>query len=467
MGRPAERLPTAAEAAVLASLRISATCSFSDDNEEHVKLLERFWTLAHGEGEVPAFSRVCGAWTAFGFQRDDPVSDLRGGGMLALRNLVCFLEQQPSFALAIMRSREPSAGSFDPQAAGFYPFAAAGINVTRLLTDFAGLTAPSAKRASWPLLAHAFDECYALGIRLLDRVFDDRRASYMDFNVVLKEAGDQLRAALEACSDHEAVARRLRLAPADWGRTTPAASGVLFKLPTSAVLSSRKFAKWRPRYFALRGDSVAWFRPNAAGLFDKAEARGVLANGVRLSTGSVVRPSLSDATAFKIDGCETSNGRRSKLRLRAATPADAQRWMAAVHAVVVLRSRPGGGPPVVRTDDHDSVDLDRLAIDEGSAASSSRLASNPPDGSDRIPRRRSPADSDGAAVPSNDWISCSDDNRRVYYVHTRTGRTTWDLPPGWSSSSSGWSVRRDPKSDQPYFFRPSTGEVSWTPPPER
>jgi len=40
-----------------------------------------------------------------GFQGPDPTTDLRGGGELALRNLVWFVEAQPEFALPMMRKR--------------------------------------------------------------------------------------------------------------------------------------------------------------------------------------------------------------------------------------------------------------------------------------------------------------------------------------------------------------------------
>lgn len=40
-----------------------------------------------------------------GFQSKDPSTDFRGGGELALRNLVWFVETQPSIALPMMRRR--------------------------------------------------------------------------------------------------------------------------------------------------------------------------------------------------------------------------------------------------------------------------------------------------------------------------------------------------------------------------
>lgn len=96
---PGARLATAAETAVLDALRSAATCQFSDDNEGHIALLQQLWDLAHGDdAKAPAFVRVGTEWTSFGFQRDDPVSDLRGGGVLALQNLVRHLLNTPLVA---------------------------------------------------------------------------------------------------------------------------------------------------------------------------------------------------------------------------------------------------------------------------------------------------------------------------------------------------------------------------------
>jgi|AntRauTorckE5430_2_1112549.scaffolds.fasta_scaffold44087_2 hypothetical protein len=43
--------------------------------------------------------------TKVGFQGKDPSTDFRGGGELALRNLLWFVETQPTIALAMMRKR--------------------------------------------------------------------------------------------------------------------------------------------------------------------------------------------------------------------------------------------------------------------------------------------------------------------------------------------------------------------------
>lgn len=569
MARKAARAPNEAEASVLTWLRSELSREFSDDNADDVALLKRLWEVAH-RGGTPTFERVGKRWTAFGFQRDDPVSDLRGGGVLALRNLLTFLESQPEYAVPIMTSRQPRDGEFDPEAAGFYPFAAAGINVTRVVAEYAGLVGDGQQHGYWPFLAtdrSCFDQCYALCFRLVDKFFDERQASYMQFNSVLKHAGGELKGALDHCGSrlnvkpdgsvqlrssrsiyvpqriaprppciHDSIARVLHLSPPGWGRDPASVSGVLEKLPLGGVLSSRKIAKWKRRYFVLRGDLVAWFKPvpgaedtAAPSAWRKAEVHGRLANYVRVAPHTCVRANLNDSCAFKIDKCLGHDGKlKSKLRLRASTPAEAQRWMVAIDAAVAafrnnsqqldnLQAAATNGLDVDDDDEDDDDDKAERPLDAAYARSSSRDASStpnapypPPPGRPSsvassnnssagiaMPHRRSPsrrisltsavarsiraagnknsaASTNNANITSaaqrrppppprsNSWISCTDDTNSQYYVHRPTGLTQWDLPPGWTSPSSGWAARIDKGSGHTYYFFPSTGEVAWT-----
>ena len=64
---------------------------YNPANANHLQLLERIWTLASLEG---SFSQKNDQWRLIGFQGDDPISDLRGGGMLALDCIVYHIENK-------------------------------------------------------------------------------------------------------------------------------------------------------------------------------------------------------------------------------------------------------------------------------------------------------------------------------------------------------------------------------------
>nr|CCD14031.1 unnamed protein product [Trypanosoma congolense IL3000] len=64
--------------------------AFDDDNPQHTALLKRLWLAAGWPQET--FARRGNEWADFGFQGLDPATDLRGGGVLALRQFVHFAE---------------------------------------------------------------------------------------------------------------------------------------------------------------------------------------------------------------------------------------------------------------------------------------------------------------------------------------------------------------------------------------
>jgi hypothetical protein len=89
-------------------------------------LLRRCWA---GMGAEPSlFCLKSEAWKAFGFQRDDPVSDLRACGRLALQQLVFFLEHHPMTARALCATQVQ-----DDDFTNAYPWATASVAVTRML----------------------------------------------------------------------------------------------------------------------------------------------------------------------------------------------------------------------------------------------------------------------------------------------------------------------------------------------
>lgn len=94
------------------------------------------------------FERVGESWSRLGFQRPDPTTDFRAGGMLSLDCLVYFASHYTSHAVRMVTSQVP--GSHD----NTYPWGPAGINVTcmvaRLFWKFDGELVRE-RQANWPL----------------------------------------------------------------------------------------------------------------------------------------------------------------------------------------------------------------------------------------------------------------------------------------------------------------------------
>ena len=104
--------------------------------------------------QPPPFALRSTQWTRFGFQRDDPTSDLRACGRLAMAQLVYFLELHPRHALVMMREMEGRDILVDG-----YPWAAAGVNVTAMLLNLFDLTAPQGVLGRWAVARRSYRLC--------------------------------------------------------------------------------------------------------------------------------------------------------------------------------------------------------------------------------------------------------------------------------------------------------------------
>ena len=212
---------------------------YDSNNKDHVASLQRIWKLANFEGE---FSQKNEQWRLIGFQGDDPISDLRGGGMLALDSILYHIENkqegrnilrkrmeeyllyvdgmhsqsqtnQTYQNLTTTSTQRSSTGNGkgslnktkietmnnDTPAPQFFPFAAAGINLTRVLAeelhivDVSGRIDPCAynnlqKERFWHIFreTNLFYELYSWTFQVLDKVWEEEGdKSYMAFSVIL------------------------------------------------------------------------------------------------------------------------------------------------------------------------------------------------------------------------------------------------------------------------------------------
>eukprot|EP00753_Platysulcus_tardus_P018671 PLAT7004.17.p1 GENE.PLAT7004.17~~PLAT7004.17.p1 ORF type:complete len:996 (-),score=480.57 PLAT7004.17:130-3096(-) len=181
---------------------------FDKHNPAHLALLERLWeglVNNHLADEDLPFTICSEQWSKRGFQRDDPSSDFRGGGVLSLENLVYFVEHYADKALQ-MASQTEALMDDDAEAQFLrYPFAIAGVNITRMLTDLLLLSPAGGKRSAfsagslaqlpcWRLLddPEAFPKLYCMAFMMLDKRWKEKKAHYMQFNAILADVKAQL-----------------------------------------------------------------------------------------------------------------------------------------------------------------------------------------------------------------------------------------------------------------------------------
>lgn len=107
---------------LLATLSKLANESYSSQNSQHESLLEQLWqALKPG---IHRSGRITKEWQQIGFQGNDPQTDFRSMGMLALQSLLYFSTIHPASAREAVEQKDFA-----------YPFAIGGISVLKNVLD--------------------------------------------------------------------------------------------------------------------------------------------------------------------------------------------------------------------------------------------------------------------------------------------------------------------------------------------
>ncbi|KAH1108291.1 hypothetical protein J1N35_012059 [Gossypium stocksii] len=207
---------------------------------EHQEALRALWNAAFPEEELRGL--ISEQWKEMGWQGKDPSTDFRGGGFISLENLLFFATNFPKSFKDLLWKVEGDRSVWE------YPFAVAGVNITFMLIQMLDLEAVKPRtmvgavflkflsgnarlfkvfvacgtsisfsshivfnptlpfisklavkienhdRAFLPLIENesAFDLLYCITFKLMDHQWLAMRASYMDFNTVMKATRRQL-----------------------------------------------------------------------------------------------------------------------------------------------------------------------------------------------------------------------------------------------------------------------------------
>ncbi|PAN49902.1 hypothetical protein PAHAL_9G483300 [Panicum hallii] len=175
----------------LNTLRRRLQIPFDGSRIEHQDALRQLWRLAYPTREIPPLKSEL--WKEMGWQGTDPSTDFRGGGLISLENLIFFAKNYPNSFQMLLNKVQGQRSDWE------YPFAVAGINISFMLIQMLDLqsTVPSSKSGirflellGWD--ESAFDHLYCVAFRLLDAQWLVKRASYMEFNEVMKSTRTQL-----------------------------------------------------------------------------------------------------------------------------------------------------------------------------------------------------------------------------------------------------------------------------------
>jgi hypothetical protein len=207
--RAAAGRPAAAARAVLSRLGREWHSAATPGDAVYEAMLERLWSATLGQRL--GYEREGAAWQQLGFQRANPDSDFRGGGLLALHCLVYLAEREGAFSVGGLLCERAARGedggggqggwacsvaageSAARWLADEYPVAATGINITAWLCQLLEVgDDPAAATAQtwWALLEEpdAFFELFCAAFCLLDGIWRARRFDCMRFGEALEEA---------------------------------------------------------------------------------------------------------------------------------------------------------------------------------------------------------------------------------------------------------------------------------------
>ena len=164
---------------------------FDGSRVDHQDALKLLWRLAYPDRELPPLKSEL--WKDMGWQGPDPSTDFRGGGFISLENLIFFAKKYPESFQRLLHKQDGNRADWE------YPFAVAGINISFMLTQMLDLQ--SGKPSSLAgirflkLLGEdemALDDLYCVAFQMMDAQWLVKRASYMEFNDVLKSTRTQL-----------------------------------------------------------------------------------------------------------------------------------------------------------------------------------------------------------------------------------------------------------------------------------
>ncbi|CAN1765481.1 ELMO domain-containing protein A [Linum perenne] len=176
---------------------------------QHQDALKQLWRLAYPDRQLPALKSEL--WKEMGWQGCDPSTDFRGGGYISLENLIYFARTYPNSFQSLLHKKDGKRAEWE------YPFAVAGIHISFTLAQMLDLqkaisSFESTNRKN--LTGHsvgkpktqagirfiemlerdemAFDNLYCVAFQMMDAQWLAKRASYMEFNDVMKATRNQL-----------------------------------------------------------------------------------------------------------------------------------------------------------------------------------------------------------------------------------------------------------------------------------
>ncbi|XP_038682849.1 ELMO domain-containing protein C-like isoform X2 [Tripterygium wilfordii] len=175
---------TPAQEECLQRLQSRIDVAYDSSIPDHQEALKALWNAAFPEEQLRGL--ISEQWKEMGWQGKDPSTDFRNF---------------PKSFQDLLRKQEGDRSVWE------YPFAVAGVNITFMLIQMLDLEAVKPRTMVGATFLKflsenesAFDLLYCITFKLMDHQWLSMRASYMDFNAVMKSTRRQLEREL-LCED--------------------------------------------------------------------------------------------------------------------------------------------------------------------------------------------------------------------------------------------------------------------------
>jgi len=175
---------------------------FDIEDPVHHEHLVKLWNMFFDD---TTFTLQSPDWKKLGFQSENPLSDFRASGFFCLKNLIFFSEKYTKKFKYLLDINESRPGAY-------YPFAIASFNVTMMLCELLGWgwKKPGVSTAKDPVVysrmvsmlfkndvsmeftENVFSELYCLVMVEMDNEWEESKATYMDFPVVITNSQQRL-----------------------------------------------------------------------------------------------------------------------------------------------------------------------------------------------------------------------------------------------------------------------------------
>ena len=176
----------------LAELSEDLSATYEDHNSEHSKLMKEMFNVMFPQKPYTRNSLI---WKEGGWQKADPVADLKASGILALKAITYFCRTKQSIALAMIERNKQNIKTN-------YPFAIVAVNITLLLGEILNLRDQQylmMQANYWELFEDrvAFYEVFSTCIVYVDHIWKTNNLTRSDFSKLIGETKNKVSSVLQ------------------------------------------------------------------------------------------------------------------------------------------------------------------------------------------------------------------------------------------------------------------------------